>query len=143
MGILEILEKTLYGIATNPFVGCFLVVTLVEIVPIKINPWSSILRWIGSKTTGNLREIVWELKRDFEDYRANSLRWDILDFANSCRNGREHSKDEWRHVLDQLKFYEEYVEQHNINNGVFEEDAKYLRELYQERNKKNDFFVRR
>ena len=135
--------ETLYEIATNPYVDCFLAITLVEIVPIKVNPWSAILKWIGNKTTGNLREVVTELKKDFEDYRANALRWDILDFANSCRNGREHSKDEWRHVLDQLKFYEDYVEQHEIQNGVFEEDAKYLRELYQERNKKNDFFTRR
>lgn len=136
---MEKLLETLREIITNPYVDCFLAMTLIEIVPIKLNPWSAILGWIGKRTTGNLQEVVAELKRDFEDYRANSMRWDILDFANSCRNGRQHSKDEWRHVLEQLKFYEEYVEAHDIQNGVFEADAEYLRELYQERNQKNDF----
>ena len=41
--------------------------------------------------------------------------------------------------MSQLKEYEEYTEDKGISNGVIDEDAHYLRELYHERNLKNDF----
>ena len=74
-----------------------------------------------------------------EQEKADNKRWNILDFANSCRNGRRHTKDEWHHVIDQLKDYETFVEERGLDNGVMEEEAKYLRRLYAERCEKNDF----
>ena len=67
------------------------------------------------------------------------MRWHILNYANSCRHGVEHSHDEWRHVINQISEYEAYTKKKGIHNGVVEEDTKFLRELYHERNIKNDF----
>lgn len=114
-------------------------VTLIQIAPIQVNPWSAVLRLIRGVLVGGLEDSLAELKRDFEEETVTNKRWNILDFANSCRNNRKHSKDEWRHVIDQLKEYETYTEEHHIDNGVIEEEAKYLRKLYQERCEKNDF----
>ena len=41
--------------------------------------------------------------------------------------------------MDQLAKYEDYTEAKGITNGVIEEDSKYLRELYHDRNSSNDF----
>ena len=136
----------LKDIFTNPTVIIFGAITLFEIVPIKINPWSSLFRWIGKAINGELKEQlsdlssdVSELKSDFEMKKAEDMRWEILEFANTCRIGNEHSKDEWRHVMNQVSEYEEYTERKGITNGVIEEDTRFLRELYHERNLRNDF----
>ena len=124
---------------TSPEVIIFGSLTLVEFIPIKLNP----LRWTGRKIgellIGDLRKEFAEFKRDYEERNAKEMRRHILDFANSCRNGVLHSREEWEHIIAELREYEEYTEKKKIPNGVIEEDAKYLRELYRERNMKNDF----
>ena len=131
MSLLEFLN----GVLSNPSFVLLAGFTLVELSPIKINPW----KWFGDLIFGEFRKELSELKRDFEETKADDMRWNILNFANSCRRHEEHSKDEWRHVMSQIRYYEEYTEKKNIQNGVIDEDAKYLRELYHERNVKNDF----
>ena len=34
------------------------------------------------------------------------IRYEVLDFANSCRNGRRHTKDEFQHIIDLNDKYE-------------------------------------
>lgn len=113
--------------------------TLVEIAPIKINPWSHIFKWIANAIVGDLKQEFAEFKKESEEKTADRMRWDILSFANSCRRGQEHSKDEWWHCISQIKEYEDYTKRKGIVNGVIEEDSEFLRELYHERNIKNDF----
>jgi hypothetical protein len=110
-------------------------ITVFEIVPIKLKPWT----WFGNLLLGDVRRDLAELKRDFEETKANDMRWNILNFANSCRRHEEHGTDEWRHVISQISEYEDYTKRKKIQNGVIEEDTKYLRELYHDRNVKNDF----
>ena len=113
--------------------------TFIEIAPIKINPWSRIISYISEAMIGDFKKEFQEFKKESEEKAANDMRWNILAFANSCRRGQEHSKDEWWHAIEQIKAYEHYTEEKGIENGVIEEDSKYLRELYRERNIKNDF----
>ena len=124
---------------SSPAVVVVGAMTIFEIVPIKISPWTALLRWIGDVVNGDLRRELSELKRDFEETKAQDKRWRILDFARSCREGRQHSREEWKHVISELAEYEDYTERKHIKNGVIEEDAKYLRELYHDRLKNNDF----
>ena len=131
--------ESLLAFFTSPGVVLIGAVTLIQIVPIKINPWSALLRWVSDALYGDMRQDLSELKRDFEETKSNDMRWNILNFANSCRRHEEHGKDEWRHVMAQISEYEEYTEKKNIHNGVIEEDTRFLRELYHDRNVKNDF----
>ena len=133
--IIEYLEN----LATNPSVVLFGAVTLVEVTPIKLNPWKWLFSWIGNAINGDIRRDLSELKRDFEETKAQDKRWRILNFADTCRRGQQHTKEEWEHVISEVKEYEQYVKEKNLDNGVIEENSKYLRELYHERNVKNDF----
>lgn len=140
------LKDILEVFATNKGFLVVLILTIVQITPIKINPWSFIFKWIGEKTTGHLSQKIDTLqaeinivKREFELKNANDWRWDILDFFNSARNGRPHSKEEWDHAIDQVKKYERHVEIHGIDNGVLEEASKWLRSEYQKHLVENDF----
>lgn len=142
MGFADYLKE----IFTTPSVVIFGVITLIEVVPIKINPWHALFKWVGKAINGDLQTQVTEIKQEVTDLKkdcelknADDMRWEILNFANTCRQGVHHSKDEWRHVMDQLAKYEDYTEAKGISNGVIEEDSRYLRELYHDRNSSNDF----
>ena len=150
--MVELIES-LKEFATNPGVLITGVLTLIQIAPIKIDPWTWLLSWIGSKLNAEDRKAIQELskevaevkmevtdmKHEIEYDKATEKRWHILDFVNSCRNKRRHTREEWNHVISELKEYEEWTEQKNIPNGVIEEDGKYLRQLFQECNRNNDF----
>lgn len=132
--------KDIWGyLANNPWIALFGTTVIIQISPIRINPWSTLMTWIRKMLVGDLENTMLELKRDFEEEKVSTMRWNILDFANSCRNDRKHTKEEWQHVISQLKEYEVFIEERKIDNGVIEEEAKYLRMLYAERNLKNDF----
>lgn len=122
-----------------PYIVVVGAVTLVEIAPIKINPWSKLFKAIGNMMLGDFRKDMLDFKAEQERKNANDMRWAIINFANSCRRGEAHSKDAWRHVLSQISEYEKYTEDHGIVNGVVDADSEYLHELYSERNRKNDF----
>lgn len=143
MSVIEYIKE----LFTTPSFVIIGAITLFEISPIKINPWSALLKWIGKTINSetqerliHLSESVKELRSEFEAKNVSDTRWEILSFANSCRRGVKHSKDEWWHTLTQIAEYEKYCELKGIENGVIEEDSLYLRELYHERNMKNDFF---
>lgn len=114
-------------------------ITIVEVTPIKLNPWKWLFSLLSNLLYGEMKKDIKELKRDFEETKAQDKRWHILNFANNCRQGKKHSREEWNHVISELAEYEAYTETKEITNGVIEENAKYLRELYHERIKKNDF----
>lgn len=114
-------------------------ITLVEVVPIKINPWSWFFGIIGKMLLGGFFDEMRTFKREQEQKNANDMRWAIINFANSCRRGELHSKDAWCHVLNQLSEYEDYTRNHGITNGVVDAESEYLHALYKERCIKNDF----
>ena len=87
---------------------------------------------------GSIKAELEGVKREFEEKNADDWRWDILDFFNSSINNRRHYKEEWEHVINQLKKYERYVETHEIDNGVFEEAATWLRNEYHKHIMAND-----
>ena len=108
-----------------------------EISPIKINPVSSFLKWLGRKLNGELQGQLDKLEgkfdrlaEDVDGNRVEQIRWEILDFANSCRHKRKHTKDEFTHILQQHSKYEELIQKRGIENGVIDEEYKYIVEVY-------------
>ena len=132
---MESLLENLNALITNPCILLFGTITLIEWVPIKIYPW----KWLGNIIFGSIRKDMESLRDELTDMKVQNWRWNVLDFANSCKNGRRHTLDEWKHVIAQLAEYERYIERNDITNGVFEEDAEYLRAEYQEHCRNNDF----
>lgn len=104
----------------------FLVLTsLIQISPLKVNPWSAIFKWLGGQLTGDLR-------KDLNSLIVDTRRQTILTFARECRKGEDHSAEEWGHVLNVAAEYEKYCQDHKITNGVIDADTQYIRGLYQE-----------
>lgn len=103
----------------------FIICSLVQISPVKLNPWSAILGWIGNMLTGDLR-------KDLNSLITDVRRQTILTFARECRQGVEHSTEEWNHVLQVAEEYEAYCNKYSIKNGKIKQDTKFIRDLYQE-----------
>ena len=122
----------------------------IQIAPIKINPWSALFKWIGKFMVGEacgkidtLINGLSNLEKEVKENEKDRIRWEILDFANSCHNGRRHTRDEFRHIDKLNKKYIKLLEDTNDSNGEFEVEYEYIKELYAERIKKNDFLENR
>ena len=112
---------------------------LVEVTPIKINPLSWLLKLIGSKVNGEMIKRIDKLEANVDTNEMDRIRWEVLDFANSCRNGRRHTQDEFEHIITLVKKYEKLLEKLGRENGVFEMEYKYIVKLYEKCQQENDF----
>lgn len=119
-----------------------------EVAPIKIHPISAFLAWLGKKLTSGIVKDIADLKQDTDASFANIekrlteneraldmqrialIRNVVLDFSNSCLNGRKHTKEEFDHVLEENKVYERLVSKHNVENEVYAESYAYLKRIY-------------
>ena len=140
------LERILDWIIHN-FVQLFLIFSIFfQISPIKWNPISSFVKWIGKALTSSLDDKIDDIATSVDELRENvninekdRIRWEILDFANSCRNGRNHSHDEFKHIVELHDKYKALLEETGDKNGVFDTEYKQIQALYEERLQKNDF----
>ena len=112
---------------------------LFEITPIKIHPVSAVLGWIGKKLNGSLKQDIADLRKDVDEQRMSSIRTLVLDFSNSCLNGRKHTKEEFDHILEENKIYERLVDRYKIDNDVYKEAIAYIKRIYRKRLDKRDF----
>ena len=119
---------------------------LIQITPIKLNPWSAIFKWLGKALNSDLTTKVDELsstvttlKNDQKENEKDRIRWEILEFANSCRDNRKHTKDEFQHIITLNDKYRKLLAETNDKNGVFDAEYQYISDLYKERQIKNDF----
>lgn len=119
-----------------------------EVAPIKLHPISFVLNWLGKKLTGDVREDIKDLKARIEetekavDYqRMANIKTTILDFANTCRNGVKHSKEEFVHVLAENDDYEKLIEKYGIKNNVYHEDYAFILDIYHECQRENKFLA--
>ena len=110
----------------------FLLLSLIQVSPLKLNPWDRIFAWVGKKMNGATEKRLEELERQVSDMWINNHRQAILTFARECRSNIPHSSDEWSNVLNVAEEYEKYVEDRHITNGIISQDTQYLRNLYQE-----------
>ena len=150
MEFLSDLTTQIRDLVTNPTVIILGTITIFEITPIKVNPWKRIFKWIGTAINGELIKEIEHLKKDVstikndqQEDNAENMRCRILSFARSCRRHEYHDTEEWNNIISQIKKYETYVEERGIDNGVIEENAAYLRELYHDRLVNDDFESRR
>jgi len=133
MSIFEVVSKLTAGeLAGWAVVILIILFSLIQIAPVKLNPWDNILGWFGSKINGRTEKRLVSVERQIREMWINTHRLCILTFARECRAGIEHSSDEWTNVLNVAEEYENYVTEAKITNGIVTQDTEYIRNLYQE-----------
>ena len=121
--------------------------TLIQITPIKINPWS----WIGKKIgrlineevmakVDNLGQELAEHKANSEERHATLCRAHILRFGDEVRHGIPHSKEGYDNILLDIDSYEEYCEKHpGYKNNVAVATITHIKNMYQKHLQEDSF----
>lgn len=117
------------------------VMTLVQIAPVKINPWSWIAKAIGRAMGIEAIEKKLDAHITMDDMRmADSHRTQILRFNNELLRGLRHTKEEFIEAIHEIDEYEKYCKDHpEYPNNRAVLAIEHIREVYMERQKKRDF----
>lgn len=144
--ILTALDMTL-GEFIGSGAAIILVISLcIEITPIKWNPLTSILAWLGDRMNGKLigkvdkqGEQIKALDEKIDMNEIDHIRWEILNFANSCRNQQRHTKDEFEHIINLHEKYNKILGDRHLTNGLVTIEYEYIEEIYRHCLEKNTF----
>ena len=133
MTVMEFWNKlTVGGLAGWAVMLILILMSLIQISPIRLNPWDRIFSWLGKKMNGHVQDQLKELRKQVRDMWVNNHRNQILVFAREARGGIEHSSDEWTNIQNMIADYETFCEENKITNGIVKADSEYIRNLYQE-----------
>lgn len=123
--------------STTIFIIVALVGVFIEITPIKLSPFSSLIKWIGNKLNGDANVKLEMISSQLEivsgridKIEINDMRSQILDFANSCMNERRHTKEEFEHIIDLHTQYEDIISKKGMTNGRVDLAFRYISDLY-------------
>lgn len=96
--------------------GAFLwivaVLSLVQIAPIKINPWGWLGKQIGEALTGDLVKEMRNLREEFDTSIVNQSRQRILRFNDELLREDKHSKEFFDTTLEDIDAFEKYCLAH-------------------------------
>ena len=127
MGLNEILNRLNAGYITA---GIVILLSLIQISPLKLNPWDKLLGWFGKKLNGATEKRLEAVEKQIRDMWINTHRQSILTFARECRADMHHDAEEWNHILSIADEYEVYCAKNTVSNGVVKADTEYIRGLY-------------
>lgn len=125
-----------------------ILMTIIQIAPIKFNPWSFLAKKIGRAINGEVIEKVDNLGKELADHKAKSAereatlsRTHILRFGDEILHDIPHSKEHYQQILIDIDAYEEYCNKHpDYRNNVAVETIKHIKRKYRE-HLENDSFL--
>ncbi len=127
--------------------GLAVLLTLLEMAPVRINPWSALGRAVGRAINREvldkvdvLEADVRSIRGDIEEQAAVDCRARILRFGDEVLHGYEHSKDHFDQILRDVDGYERYCAAHpEFENNVTELTSRRIKDVYMKRLDENDF----
>ena len=145
MGLTEIV-KTI-GIIPTGAGSLAVILTLIQIAPIKINPWTWLAKKIGKAINGEMFEEVYEMQREVKNIRkemgedrAVGARVRILRYDEELLDNKRLSKDSFDQALDDTTEYEKYCEDHpNFPNNKTKMAVQNIERVYQKCLAERDF----
>lgn len=121
---MEELIEIVTNILSGNIVGLVALLTtllsiFVEISPIKFNPITVFLQWIGKKVNGelikkvdDLESTVTSIQMDNAERNAIECRVRILRFGDEICHDVQHSNEHFDQVLEDIDTYEKYCRDH-------------------------------
>ena len=144
MNLIQILDLK-SGISFGVFLFVLLL-TIIQIAPIKINPWSFLANKLGRAFNKEVLNEISTLKSrvDTLDERvqqsealqserdAKTARTNILRFGDEIRIGTRHSKESFDEILSDITEYESYCATHqDFKNNRTKSTEKIIIEVYE------------
>lgn len=138
-----------------------LFLTLVQITPIKVNPWSAVgkiirngMRAIGKSMNKDVMDKLESVQKELKDLGekhnklerrmdkddADECRTRILRFADELRRDVKHSEEFFNQILDDISDYERYCAEHSeYKNSKAVNAIAEIDKVYQKCMEKNSF----
>ena len=151
---LEAILQALLGSGGVALGATVVVLTLVQITPIKLNPWSWLGRKIGRMLNGEVLDQMDKLNtkvdnvdKELSDHKAKSAereatqcRSRILRFGDEILHGVLHSHEHYLQILLDIDEYEEYCDAHpDYRNNVAVATIKHIKKMYQKHLEEDSF----
>ena len=137
--LLALFDYVRNGSISNIGIIILIILSFVQISPIKLNPYDKFFSWLRRKLLGDFNEDIKDFKERVDSVWINFNRQHILRFARECRQNVIHSRDEWRYVLSIANEYEKYCHDNRLTNGIIEAETEYIRDSYQKRIRDGNF----
>ena len=157
MTISELLAE--YGAAGG--ICLVVLLSLVEISPIKINPWSKLFRSLGKALNKDMLDEINGLKTELtslkeeikkvddrvdkmdsriDENNAIQCRSRILRFGDEVSHGQNHSHDHFKQIFCDITTYNSYCHNHpEFQNDMTKITSKRIEDDYMERDKRDTF----
>ena len=121
--------------------------SLVEIAPVKLNPWSALAKALGRAVNADLLKELSATKAALEEHirldderNADSHRAKILAFNTELLRGIDHTREDFIEILAEIDCYESYCRAHpDYKNNRARHAVANIGRVYDERLKKHDF----
>ena len=135
-------------------VGAIAVLSLLEIAPIKVNPWSAIARGLGrafnaevladlkavQKAQQDTRSALDKHQAADDEYKAECHRAALLAFNTSLLRGELHTQEDFFDAFRHIDQYEDYCRSHpGYKNNRASHAIANIGRVYDERLKARDF----
>ncbi len=132
----------------------FALMTIIQIVPVKVNPWSAIAKAFGRAINTDVLKELAEMKETQKETRekleahvkmddermADVHRTRILHFNNELLREIDHTKEEFIEALADIDEYEQYCKDHpEYKNNRAVHAVANIKRVYDERLEKHDF----
>lgn len=131
---------------THGVLTVLLVMTVVQVAPIKIDPWKFIFEriggWLNSSIIARVESIERKLDNHIVEYEHDKIadmRMKILDFANACMNNRPQTQEAYIYMLKLCDGYEEYIQSNGQRNGEVALAMDEIKRLYSRNMQENSF----
>lgn len=121
--------------------------SLIQITPIKVNPWSALFKWFGRMINGELSDKidalsdkVDKLEKKEDERDAVNKRVRILRFEDELQRDQRHTKDSFDQVLSDITGYNQYCDAHpSFRNDQTAATVAHIRKVYDARLENHDF----
>mgnify|MGYP001778470766 FL=1 len=128
--------------------------SLVEVSPIKINPWSGLAKWLGrafnaevladlkavQKAQQDTRSALDKHQAADDEYKAECHRAALLAFNTSLLRGELHTQEDFFDAFRHIDQYEDYCRSHpGYKNNRASHAIANIGRVYDERLKARDF----
>lgn len=121
--------------------------SLIEVSPIKINPWSRLAKIIGHALNAEVLEQQKQTQKKLEEHiqvdderNANLLRTQILRFNDELIDDKHHTREHFVEILAVIDAYEDYCRSHpDYKNNRCICAVANIKRVYNERLQKHDF----
>lgn len=112
-----------------------ILLTIIQLAPIKINPWSKIAKIIG-------RALNTEVMDKLNESEATNCRYRILRFDDEIRHKVKHTEEHFNQIMEDIDDYERYCSGHpNYKNSKSVSAIENTRRTYEKCRRENSFLV--